>query len=80
MVTVNLATPASTVAAQRAGRRWTWWQPRSGSCRRGALQICTSPQAAIAIAGVIGVVVVGLFSLVWPKAPDAPATSSSPRS
>jgi MFS family permease len=81
MVTVNLATPS-----QYRGRLnglaggGLGVATALGFLAAGALADLHSPQAAIAIAGVVGVVVVGLFSLVWPKVPDAPATSSSPRS
>lgn len=79
MVTVNLATPS-----QYRGRLnglaggGLGVATATGFVAAGALADWSSPQVAIAIAGVVGVVVVGLFSLAWPSVPEAPAVSSSP--
>jgi MFS family permease len=75
MVTVNLATPS-----QYRGRLnglaggGLGVATAIGFLAAGALADLSSPQAAIATAGVAGVIVVGLFSLVWPKVPDRPVT------
>ncbi|HKA69866.1 MAG TPA: MFS transporter [Actinomycetes bacterium] len=80
IVTVNLATPAhfrgrlNGLAGGGLGVATAL-----GFLAAGALADLISPQAATAIAGVTGVVVVGLFSLAWPKVPEQPATGGSPQ-
>lgn len=79
MVTVNLATP-SQYRGRLNGLAGGGLAVATalGFLAAGALADLRSPQAAIAIAGVAGVVIVGLFSLVWPTVPGRPVAPSSP--